>query len=370
MGIQPNGHHQQRQAPPPPKPVRSNHTRHRSGPLHAIPYEEARNAKAASGIARTGLPTGAKGPTSPTQGIFNPRSGQFSQAQAQPMVAPTAFKPSTPPPPYNSQYRPAPEQLIQLQHDQFGQRVQPQMSNNPFAGVNGSPGNARHSASPYATNYSPTLEPRKVSGSPKSQPMSHTATTMSDSSSDASSQDTFVEFMNPNFLFNRDVLAGINLNDPDQRDQWIEWVWEYFRSGGQWSGFGPVTMGWGPDSQGNSPAAAPIYNPVGNGFGQLNGTSISSDIDDGIQLNGTQDVDMMGAFVPFNGRGISSNGRRHSEDAAGMMANGGQWMTTSYQMDMMDNMDTIMATEPIKPNNSSTKRKTFKVEDGPRGFFV
>lgn len=87
-----------------------------------------------------------------------------------------------------------------------------------------------------SNQYSPQLKPQGALGrsatSPRSQPMSQSMTSMSDTSSTSSGQEAFVDIFNPKFL------STINLNDPTIRAVWISSVWEYFRSGGQWHGYG------------------------------------------------------------------------------------------------------------------------------------
>lgn len=98
--------------------------------------------------------------------------------------------------------------------------------------------------------YSPLLKPQSALGrsaaSPRSQPMSQSLTSMSDTSSTSSGQDGFVDIFNPKFL------SGIDLNDPTIRAVWISSVWEYFRSGGQWHGYGHAIGDHSSGSQNSS----------------------------------------------------------------------------------------------------------------------
>lgn len=178
--------------------------------------------------------------------------------------------------------------------------------------------------------------------------MSHTATAMSDSSS-SSSQDTFVDILNPAFM------NTINLNDPNIRNVWLNHVWEYFLSGGAYNGNSANSTTAG--SQGNSPA--PMYNSL---YDQSNDENSMQ----GIQpSNG--DLDMIGEFPSFSSRSLNPGLRRQSEDlgritsiSTGRNSNDipAQWITSEFHhvpMDIsvggMGNMDGIMAGDGIPSRN-------------------
>lgn len=194
--------------------------------------------------------------------------------------------------------------------------------------------------------------------------MSHTVTAMSDSSN-GSSQDTFMNIFDPAFLKN------FNLNDPEQRAVWVNSVWEYFCSGGQWSGPG---SGSNAGSQSNSPV--PLYS-------SLYGTD---NIDEDVGMQGMQhgnglngDVDMISSFGNFNHRQVNGYGRRQSEDLARVtpyprhhsdhMHGNSQWMTSELlhmSMDIgmgnMSNMDGIMAGDGINSGISNRNMEKWMVQ--------
>ena len=180
------------------------------------------------------------------------------------------------------------------------------------------------------------------------------STTMSSSSS-GSSQDLFVDIFDPKFL------DKINLNDPDMRMIWINSVWEYFCSGGHWSG--QRTNGSNAGSQSNSPV--PLYS-----------SPYRSNNDDSPRMQGIQhgngvneDVGMIGSLGGFNHRVGNGYGRRQSEDLTRTNSlrndnihNGSQWMTSELlhmSMDIgmgnMSNMDGIIAGDGMDSGISSQK---------------
>lgn len=192
--------------------------------------------------------------------------------------------------------------------------------------------------------------------------MSHTATAMSDSSS-ASSQDTFMN------IFDQEFLRNFNLNDPETRTLWLHSVWEYFCSGGRWDG--QTANGSNAGSQTNSPV--PLYNSLYN-----------SNEDTGMQVihhanEGNGDVDMVGSFGNFSHRPANGYGRRQSEDLARVtsysrhhndhMNGGSQWMTSELlhmSMDIgmgnMSNMDGIMAADGMNPGISNRHMEKWMVQ--------
>lgn len=195
--------------------------------------------------------------------------------------------------------------------------------------------------------------------------MSHTATAMSDSSN-ASSQDTFMN------IFDSGFLKNFNLNDPEQRSVWVNSVWEYFCSGGQWNG--QAGNGSNVGSQSNSPV--PLYNSLYS----------SANIDEDVGMQGMQhgngvdgDVDMMSSFGNFNHRPVNGYGRRQSEDLARVtsysrhssdhMNGNSQWMTSELlhmSMDIgmgnMNNMDGIMAGDGMNSGASSRNMEKWMVQ--------
>ena len=180
------------------------------------------------------------------------------------------------------------------------------------------------------------------------------STTLSSSSS-GSSQDIFVDIFDPKFL------DKINLNDPEMRTIWINSVWEYFCSGGHWSG--QRTNGSNAGSQGNSPV--PLYSSP---YHSNNDDSPRMQgIHHGNRLNG--DVDMIGSPGGYQPRIVNGYGRRQSEDLARINSlrndsihNGSQWMTSELlhmSMDIgmgnMNNMDGIIAGDGMDSEISSQK---------------
>ncbi|KAF8474651.1 hypothetical protein BDZ91DRAFT_271360 [Kalaharituber pfeilii] len=326
-----------------PKAVRAHHQRHRSGPPQHTVFEATRSTNGVSpGAPPRAAPTSANFPTSPIKSAF-PRTGQFSP------TTPTTSA-------FQTQLRPHIKQEAQS-HDQLSQshNGMQQQSTNPFsANANSSPNSQRHPSSPYSSHPSPQGESLQLTGSPKSQPMSHTVTTMSDSSSNSSSQDAFVDILNPKFL------DTINLNDPEIRAMWITSVWEYFLNGGQWNGY--TSNGSNAGSQSNSPV--PMFNSIYPNNNNVDSNDVSMQ---GVQhsngVNGS--VDMIGSFGNFSNRVVNGNCRRQSEDLArltnGRTGNGAingqsQWMTSDYHnlpMDLgvgnMNNMDGIMSGDGLSP---------------------
>lgn len=292
-----------------PKTARSHHQRHRSGPVQNTVYENGRITNGGSPVAPSRpTPTATNTPTSPIKNGF-PRTGQSPSTQ---VPTTSAFQPPFP----------------QLRNSQYQD----------------------HPGSPYSN------EGPKLTSSPKSQPMSHTATAISDASS-ASSQDTFMNLFEPEFLKN------VNLNEPEIRTAWINSVWDFFCNGGQWNGH--TVNGSNAGSQSNSPV--PLYNSL----------YASNNIDEDAGMQGMQygngvngDVDMMGNFGTFNHRPINGYGRRQSEDLARVtpysrhnndhMNSSSQWMTSELlhmSMDIgmgnMNNMDGIMAGDGITTGMSN-----------------
>ncbi|KAF8445489.1 hypothetical protein BGX38DRAFT_1194859 [Terfezia claveryi] len=327
-----------------PKPARSHHhRRHLSGPAHHSIYETTRNHNGGSpGAPQRPALASPNGPTSPMKNGFA-RTGQSPSAQVQ---GTSAFQPPFP------QLRPSQYQAQSEQDErsQFHSRSQR---------------SAHHLGSPYSNGQSPTTESYKVANSPKSQPMSHTATAMSDSSN-GSSQDTFVNLFDPKFLKN------LNLNDPEQRTVWVNSVWDYFCSGGQWNGHAVNCSNAG--SQSNSPV--PLYTSL---YG-------SNNIDEDIGMQGMQqgngvsgDVNMIGSFGNFNDRPVNGYGRRQSEDLARVtsysrhhsdhMNGNSQWMTSELlhmSMDIgmgnMNNMDGIMTGDSMNSGISNRNMEKWMVQ--------
>ncbi|KAF8417027.1 hypothetical protein EV426DRAFT_388790 [Tirmania nivea] len=326
-----------------PKPARSHHRRHLSGPAQHSVYESTRNHNGGSPGVPPPRPALASpnGLTSPIKNGF-PRTGQSPSAQVQ---GTSAFQPPFPQLRL-SQYQAQSEQDGQSQFQSRSQQ-------------------SHHLGSPFSNGQSPTTESYKIASSPKSQPMSHTATAMSDSSN-GSSQDTFINIFDPAFLKN------FNLNDPEQRTVWVNSVWEYFCSGGQWNGQTGNCSNAG--SQSNSPV--PLYTSL---YG-------SNNIDEDIGMQGVQQgngvnryADMIGSLGNFNNRPVNGYGRRQSEDLARVtsysrhhndhMNANSQWMTSELlhmSMDIgmgnMSNMDGIMAGDGLNSGISNRNMEKWMVQ--------